>query len=318
MMLRILFAALPPRSTQRLVRVSAALALVMLSCLTAARAGLPSSVVPTALRWQGSTYVVYHSTPSVGGMSLNADKDYPTEEAACRSLSLFYSGFLDTCSFAGLTSNRPGPGTYRCNCGNLKSGHTRLVCIKGYRSDDRVCLPDGSRIPVKNDPGPPSPQACAGNPIDAGSGNKYQQETDYAATGSAALAFVRHYNSSAVVKPGSLGPRWRSHFDRAMELTIGNTLTTAYVYRPEGKRFAYTLINASWTPDADIDDKLTRLPDGGWQYAVAADRSIEHYDTNGKLVRTTDRNGASHTLAYDAQGRLTTVSDAFGRSLGFE
>jgi YD repeat-containing protein len=70
--------------------------------------------------------------------------------------------------------------------------------------------------------------------------------------------------------------------------------------------------------DADIQDHLENIAgSGNWRYTVAADDSVEIYDTTGKLLTLTDRAGHTQTLSYDAAGKLTAVTDTFGRSLSF-
>ena len=87
-----------------------------------------------------------------------------------------------------------------------------------------------------------------------------------------------------------------------------------------------------YVADADVADRLERLTDGGgsttgWKYVVASDDSTELYGPTGNLLSISDRAGSTQTLTYSdvstppnvapAPGLLITVSDAWGRTLGF-
>ncbi len=65
------------------------------------------------------------------------------------------------------------------------------------------------------------PGACVvGNPIDVGSGNKFESVVDYHTAGSNQLSFARYYNSLASAAPftAELGTNWNSTFDRHLVL----------------------------------------------------------------------------------------------------
>jgi RHS repeat-associated protein len=180
----------------------------------------------------------------------------------------------------------------------------------------------------------------SGNPINIGWGNKYQRESDYLEKG---LEITRHYNSrlqlitlyggGTIAQPW--GSNWRSNFDRQI---ITNNSSKTSVYRPDGKLFDYKY-NSSWQPaDADVTSRLTRFSDGTgrWQYVDADNNDVELYDTNGKLLSITARNGYQQNLTYsttnsgyilDSNGNPTTtplpsgllvnVTDSFNRQLNF-
>lgn len=152
------------------------------------------------------------------------------------------------------------------------------------------------------------------NPCDGGTGNKYQQETDYesAETG---LAFRRHYNS-ATRDYGPLGAHWRSQFER--RVLYSESAARATVFREDGRGFTFVLAGGVWTPDADVRDRLTKLSSGanpaGWRYNLA-DGSVENYDLVGRLISITDPAGRVTTLAYDGSGRLASITGPFGHQL---
>ncbi|HZR03991.1 MAG TPA: DUF6531 domain-containing protein [Burkholderiales bacterium] len=167
---------------------------------------------------------------------------------------------------------------------------------------------------------------CQGNPINSGTGNKFQVEVDYKADGAFPLTFTRTYNSTDI--PGTnefyvMGANWRHTYLRSISVVEGGPLfSTARAYRDDGKAYLFNLNNGVWTPEADVNDRLVRVLDGsgnpaGWQY-VTGDDVIELYDVAGRLISLTHRSGLTQTLTYNAKGQLQSVADAFGRQLSLQ
>lgn len=168
-----------------------------------------------------------------------------------------------------------------------------------------------------------------GNPIDPHSGVKRQVEIDYAGSGPQPLRFERVYNNRVYTRDGR---QWRHNYSAHIENQEFGTVPVAVAHRPSGRVFLFRLVGADYLPDTDIDDRITRLTDGGgaltgWQYLDAAGDSTELYDAEGKLLSITSRAGLAQTLQYStastpiniapAPGYLIQVSDAFGRQLNF-
>jgi len=155
-----------------------------------------------------------------------------------------------------------------------------------------------------------------GNPLHAGTGNKYQAEEDYRGGDPGGLRLTRHYNSQAPVD-GLFGANWSAF----ASIRVISGINVAAV-RADRKEFRFNLSGSTWLADADITDRLERLSDPagattGWRYSVADDDSVEQYDATGKLRSIADRSGRTQTLGYDATGRLLAVTDPFGRALTF-
>lgn len=168
-----------------------------------------------------------------------------------------------------------------------------------------------------------------GNPIDPGSGVKRQTELDYSGSGPQPLRFERVYNSRVFTMDGK---QWRHNYSGHIENQEFGTVPVAAAHRPSGRLFLFRQVAGSYLPDTDIDDRLTRLSDGGgalagWQYYDAATESTELCDAEGKLVSIANRAGLAHTLEYSTgatptavaprPGLLIRVTDAFGRQLSF-
>jgi hypothetical protein len=150
-----------------------------------------------------------------------------------------------------------------------------------------------------------------GNPMNAANGNKLQVETDYRGAGNSPLQFVRYYNSqlTSYYAIGStttgiastLGPSWRSSYERVVRFADSTVFPTAYVYRPDGQTLAFRLQSGQFVPDGDIQDKLVRLLDGsgnptGWTYTVAKNEAIETYDVTGRLLSIAERGGITDAV----------------------
>ncbi|MFC5472735.1 DUF6531 domain-containing protein [Paraherbaspirillum soli] len=191
------------------------------------------------------------------------------------------------------------------------------------------CTSDPAKASAEKREGPPS-YCPKGNPIDHGTGNKLQLESDYLGVGSVGLRLQRTYNSIGH-RNGRYGARWTGNYER-MVLTNPAFPNNASVRRGNGKAFNFVLNNGSYQPDGDITDRLTRQADSagnatGWQYQVAADQSLESYDADGKLIGIKSRAGLVQTLSYsDATtpaaiapqlGLLIRVTDTFGHQLNF-
>ncbi|MDH4324126.1 MAG: DUF6531 domain-containing protein, partial [Betaproteobacteria bacterium] len=168
-----------------------------------------------------------------------------------------------------------------------------------------------------------------GNPIDPQTGVKRQVELDYAGSGPFPLRFERVYNSRVYTRDGR---QWRHNYSAHIENQDFGTVPVAVAHRPSGRVFLFKLVGADYLPDTDIDDRITKLVDGGglltgWQYYDAATDNTELYDAAGKLLSITNRAGLAHTLEYSTgatlpgvapgPGYLVRVTDAFGRQLNF-
>nr|WP_231402517.1 RHS repeat-associated core domain-containing protein [Caenimonas aquaedulcis] len=146
-----------------------------------------------------------------------------------------------------------------------------------------------------------------GNPIFAGTGNKYQREVDYVGPG--VLSLVRHYNSGLKT--------WVHNY--MMRIRAGGG--TAIAVRPDGKTLVFNGAGAgAWTSNATVVETLVRLNatspgDPAWKLVTGAD-TVEWYDANGLPILITYRGGRSVRLAYSGWA-LQSVTDDFGRALAF-
>jgi YD repeat-containing protein len=266
----------------------------------------------------GVVWAFDHFTLQYSGV----DADGPNMYGACISTTGVYVipayGRGDTSCPSGQSYNF---ATYGCEIPPDPS-------CKPEANKSTSCLYDPSTAPVVKKEGVP-PYCSVGNPIDHGTGNKLQSESDYRGAGSVGLGLQRSYNGLSS-RNGRYGARWNSNYER---MVMTNTYPNhAGVTRSDGKSLDFFLGNSGYKPDGDITDKLTRQADSagnttGWQYLVAADQSLETYDAGGKLLSISSREGLIQTLNYsDAStsatiapqaGLLIRVTDSFGHQLNF-
>jgi RHS repeat-associated protein len=188
----------------------------------------------------------------------------------------------------------------------------------------------------------------AGNPINVGIGNKYQEVVDIAANGASPLTWSRYYNSGAVGEgdasrkgkptlPGleRLGARWRTTYDRSLSVVEDTDGQRIRLQRHTGERIDFAESAGRFQSAVDPRGQLTRESDG-WLYRPAAGEDAERYDAKGQLVsigagtvrhialrytdtlvEISDLQGRKFTLAYDSAGRIASVSDGLGVAITY-
>jgi YD repeat-containing protein len=249
---------------------------------------------------------------------------------------------------------KTGTWNYQTNCPINSTGTTTCTCNAGYIPDqtETGCVKANSSNPEQN----PIPQKNVGicipcllkqmwqgNPVNSGTGNKFQTETDYAGVGVYPLHAERFYNSGgatpSVIEKTMWGSQWRGYYDRSIAVVTNSVATTAVIKRDDGRKQYYRL-NGSWVGDADVVGNLVGSAGTGWTYTNENDE-VETYDANGKLISLTNRAGQVQTLTYsdgtasspnggyvlDASGnptatilpagKLIRVTDPSGRTLHY-
>jgi len=172
-----------------------------------------------------------------------------------------------------------------------------------------------------------------GNPINIGTGNKFQVEIDYQSPVRGGLSYRRYYNSFG--SDTGLGIRYGAGWtaDYWQRITPISP-TVVEIQRPDGRHLRFRLINGSWTPDADVVLRLQELSDiqgnrTGW-LLILADDTVEEYDNDnvnvGRPIAISTRDGQTTILEYnlsaaeggdDLPNSLDRVTDVYGRALSF-
>ena len=124
-------------------------------------------------------------------------------------------------------------------------------------------------------------RAAVGQPINVATGNMYEQVTDYTTVGTNPLALTRTYNSMSYTRnlyPTLMGANWRTNYDRYLR-DVSSTQAT--VERPDGRAINFNLISSVWTPDTDVDVKLTKSG-STWTLTDSDDTAEVYTESSGK------------------------------------
>jgi YD repeat-containing protein len=173
------------------------------------------------------------------------------------------------------------------------------------------------------------------NPIIPATGEKVLDHQDYAGQGPAALSLTRNYRSTRLVgamtgsATAGLGQTWSHNHATRLERegTAGSAGSTAKVILASSniRAFNWEAATNSWKA-VDSVDTLAANP-AGLLYKRLDDDSGWQFDSTGKLLTITQRNGWTTTYTYSSAltpigiapvaGLLISVSNQFGRSLDF-
>lgn len=232
----------------------------------------------------------------------------------------------------------PGGGTPGYQLGHNFSPNYDFWCmIQGTTAPTPPSCPAGQvqdtstglcyTLPERN-AGPPCLCQKVGDPIDAGSGNKYEEATDYTGGGPFPLVFKRSYNSSIANESGdtgstdqSLGAGWSSG--------LGSHLT--FYFQPPQYFICYydpTGVNTPYICPANptsVPGTVTLWHGDGSQEIFSGT-----YSAGGAMISTfTQQAGSKGTLTYsgdtysylrtdgytetyNSAGKLTAVKDPHG------
>jgi YD repeat-containing protein len=203
--------------------------------------------------------------------------------------------------------------------------------VSGCSASDTITViyepPPDQPNPPKDNGRSPDPLNCgAANPCNPSTGNKYQREVDYAGSGELALRIERYYNSSFSVA-GTIGANWTAPWDRRV-MVASTTATRASLSRADGKLVIFSLVAGVWKADADVNERLAEIRTGalrtGWM-VITSDNEIETYDADGKLLSVASAAGKRQTLTYSdattpatrapGPGLVIRIADTFGRAI---
>src|SRR5437667_360354 len=224
-----------------------------------------------------------------------------------------------------------GPGSDDgVSFGGKFTGFKTQACPDGTTEHLGLCVQDS---PKGKGPCVDCENLARANPVNIGSGNKYQSETVYRAA-SGQLELVLFYNSQAgtsYFESMAFGAHWSVRYLAAVR-DSGQGIVA--VHRPDGRDLQFRA-PASGNPylgDADIAGRLEKLTDGpgnliGWRYTASEGDEVEEFDAAGKLLLIRNRAGLQQAMTYSsagtpasiapAAGLLLAVTDSFGRQLGF-
>jgi YD repeat-containing protein len=281
----------------------------------------------------------YNPTVVYGGVEMGPyySGEYSTPDGVCIFETTYFNS-VSTWTYTGKVVATT-PGHFACNITvsygswfQMEIGNI-LTCPYGGNISSGIC---------QNVPSCPSPQvrdatgSCglpgsnaiennglplcslrAGNPINIGTGNKFQPVSDYRGTGDFPLVFERFYNShqSTVSNAFGLGSGWRHSYERSIVNAQSSTIAT--LYRANGSAYDFNLVGNSWVPNTDVNLTLSFNTIANLWQLTTEDGNVETYNANGQLQSIKSRSGLIQTLIYNAYGLMTGITDSSGRSLSF-
>jgi Rhs family protein len=189
-------------------------------------------------------------------------------------------------------------------------------------------------------PGDCKTRPNAGNPINIGTSNKFQEVLDIPLRGASPLTWSRFYNSGMITSDETrhgepadvvpdlsrMGNRWRGFYDRVVD---GADNGSVRLTRHTGEQFDFIETAGRYVATTDPRGRLLRDATG-WTYHPSSG-GIERYDLQGRLtdldagtrnhvhleygdalLTAIDSQGRSFAFAYDEAGRLIRISDEAG------
>jgi YD repeat-containing protein len=158
----------------------------------------------------------------------------------------------------------------------------------------------------------------AGDPVDVGTGNVFEQTLDYTTAGRTPLTFIRYYNSLSDTGTYALelGHNWRSNYDLYLDIQPNGAVNAE---RPDGQVLSFTASGNNYVTDSDVDVTLTKS--GSTWTLTDHNDTVETYTTvsasEAVVNSIVKRNGYTQSLAYNGSGQLASVTDSYGRQLMF-
>lgn len=175
--------------------------------------------------------------------------------------------------------------------------------------------PLGVKDPAPYCPGAVRDPSCPiNNPVEAASGTKVHSEVDIQTFGPQPMSLVRYYRSSYDVPASFVGANWQTNWHRRLDFGLSQEGVRVAAVQPDGRLKLYYESNGQFVSEPGVYDQLSKEtqtnPDGtvstlGYRLLIAETDATERYDTSGKLLSVTERNGWVTTLTYS-----TSVSEA--------
>ncbi|MCE9569968.1 MAG: DUF6531 domain-containing protein, partial [Rhodocyclales bacterium] len=153
-----------------------------------------------------------------------------------------------------------GACTATCPANASHSSSGGCSCNSGYvKTDEGLCVE--TQTPKQT--GEPVEELCTGNPVNAGTGDKFQPELIYSGTGASTLTYHLSYTSrksADLYRPAlAHGLYWTHGLERRLipDSSSGTTgPNQVSSRRADGKLYGYTRqANGSYLADADITDR---------------------------------------------------------------
>lgn len=193
---------------------------------------------------------------------------------------------------------------------NIRGGHHLHGNDHGDSTENPNTAYDNGPSPISSCNGIGMPNLS----VNLASFNLLIKDTDFSYSGRGPDVYVtRAYNADSS-EEGAFGRSWTFNYEVSLE---EDPFGDVEIKRESGK-LAYFTANGDGTFNSPRwnYDKLTKNADGTFDLWKKRERVTQHFNSQGRLERITDRNGNSVTLQY-AGNRLQSVTDAVGRVTTF-
>ncbi|WP_329085406.1 LamG-like jellyroll fold domain-containing protein [Streptosporangium sp. NBC_01469] len=149
-------------------------------------------------------------------------------------------------------------------------------------------------------------------------GNYTTEATDLSvSTPGPSLSVTRSYNSMDARVDGIFGAGWSTRWDMKLVREVRGDLTSALVTYPDGRRVRFAANgDGSFQPPPGMHATLADVTGGGWKL-MDKSSTVYLFDAQGRLTTVTDAHGRAQNLLYAAGGKLEKVTAAGDRSLSF-
>jgi RHS repeat-associated protein len=160
------------------------------------------------------------------------------------------------------------------------------------------------------------------NPIIPASGEKQLYEIDYIDNAPHSLNLRRTYRSQVNANTLAIGSNWLSIFSVSLVTSVapdGGGIANITTGDGKVRRFKKTFSNVVgvppiWTSVTITTDTLTETG-SGFDYKSTNDESVWRFNTAGRLITQTQRNGWITSYTYLPSGKLSQVTNQFGRTM---
>jgi YD repeat-containing protein len=217
---------------------------------------------------------------------------------------------VDLCGFPSFSDSPNEP----CQIWNYSANFAHAY-TQNYEKRKPVPRPEPPCLNQCCSATPESAGFLTSNPILPATGEKIKLQSDYTDNAPHGLDFTRTYRTAwGDVTPNSgMGSNWNHRF--GMQLVNGSDSLSKTVQMPDGsqRRFTRTATTLPWV-NTDGTDQLIENA-AGFLFTSAQNDDKWQFNTLGKPVTLTQRNGWAYQLAYNPSGQLATVTNKFGRQL---
>ena len=158
---------------------------------------------------------------------------------------------------------------------------------------------------------------CLGKPVNDATGDETEEQTDVSIGGRGpGLRIVRTYdafNAAEASEAGPWGYGWSGPYDASLKVSGEKVI----IHQEDGTAIEFYKSGSSYTEGGWDQARLVKETGGNYVYTLPEQSKLE-FNSEGELVKETERNGNSNTLTYNGSKELEKVEDGASRLLTFK